>query len=228
MQPGTRRIATGVVIAHFAGAAICAWLAGSSERASTALLAALPGGMHHLAGWPGKADRSTSASTRGSFIAPDLPIAQPQTIGRDSSAIVAAGSTLRPSSPGNDQRRSARRRELFIVTAYCPCRKCCGRWAGDGKTASGLPITTNRGHFVAADTRVLPFGTRVRVPGYAGGRPVPVIDRGGRVRGKHIDVFFTSHARAKRWGKKRLWIEIVGSPPSRARSDTAAQLASRP
>jgi len=101
------------------------------------------------------------------------------------------------------------RREVFTVTAYCPCRRCCGKWAGDGMTASGMPITYNGGRFVAADTRVLPFFTRVRVPGYANGQPVPVIDRGGKVRGRCIDVFFPTHRQAQRWGKKKLVIEIL-------------------
>jgi 3D (Asp-Asp-Asp) domain-containing protein len=100
------------------------------------------------------------------------------------------------------------RRELYRVTAYCPCRKCCGRWSGDGKTASGRSIRYNGGRFVAADTRVLPFMTKVSVPGYAGGRAVPVIDRGKKVRGRHIDLFFRSHRQAKRWGSRKMWITI--------------------
>lgn len=101
------------------------------------------------------------------------------------------------------------RYEWFTVTAYCPCRRCCGRWARYHKTASGLPITYNRGDLVAADTRVLPFHTRVGIPGYGGGRLVPVVDRGSAVKGRMIDVFFPNHYRAKRWGKKWLLVEIV-------------------
>ena len=35
------------------------------------------------------------------------------------------------------------------VTGYCACSKCCGKWS-DGITASGRPVTANRGRFVAA------------------------------------------------------------------------------
>ena len=101
------------------------------------------------------------------------------------------------------------RREWFIVTAYCPCGKCCGRWARYHRTAAGLPLSYNGGRLVAADTRVLPFHTKVRVPGYARGRPVPVVDRGSAVRGRMLDVFFASHWRAEQWGKKRLLVEIA-------------------
>lgn len=101
------------------------------------------------------------------------------------------------------------RKEWFTVTAYCPCKKCCGRWARYHRTASGLPLTYNGGDLVAADTRVLPFHTEVKIPGYAGGRAVPVVDRGSSIEGRMIDVFFPSHLRAKRWGKRRLLVEIV-------------------
>ena len=95
----------------------------------------------------------------------------------------------------------------MIVTAYCPCRACCGRHA-DGRTASGRSILANGSRFVAADTRVLPFGTRVSVPGYYGGAPVSVLDRGSRIRGRRLDVFFASHARAARWGTRRLTVTV--------------------
>ena len=94
----------------------------------------------------------------------------------------------------------------MLVTAYCPCRRCCGRFA-DGKTASGRRTTANGSVFVAADTRLLPFGTRVSVPGYYGGEPAPVFDRGRRIKGRRLDVFFRSHARAKRWGKR--WLNVT-------------------
>ena len=90
------------------------------------------------------------------------------------------------------------------VTAYCPCSKCCSRWA-DGITASGKPVTFNGGRFVAAD-RTIPFGTLVTVPGYADGEPVPVLDRGGAISGDRIDVFFPSHDEALEWGVR--WLDV--------------------
>ena len=95
----------------------------------------------------------------------------------------------------------------MTVTAYCPCAICCGRHA-DGLTASGLPVTACGGRFVAAD-RAIPFGTLVSVPGYNAGRPVPVIDRGGRIRGDRLDVFCSTHARARAWGVRRLTVYIA-------------------
>jgi 3D (Asp-Asp-Asp) domain-containing protein len=93
------------------------------------------------------------------------------------------------------------------VTAYCSCPKCCGPHAR-GLTASGRSIAYNGGRFVAADTKLFKFGTRLSIPGYAGGEPVEVIDRGGAIKGFHIDVFFSSHEQARAWGRQRLAVAI--------------------
>ena len=96
------------------------------------------------------------------------------------------------------------------VTAYCPCPICCGAWA-DGITASGRPVTANRGRFVAADTDALPLGTRVSIPGYHGGRFVPVLDRGSKIKGNRLDVFFPAHRQARQWGVKYLDVRVSPS-----------------
>jgi 3D (Asp-Asp-Asp) domain-containing protein len=95
---------------------------------------------------------------------------------------------------------------LMLVTAYCPCPICCGPKA-NGITASGHPVTDNDGHFVAAPKNY-PFGTMVTVPGYNNGQPVPVYDRGGAIKGNHIDIFFKTHQEALNWGKQYLQIGI--------------------
>lgn len=95
---------------------------------------------------------------------------------------------------------------MMLVTAYCPCPKCCGSHAR-GLTASGLPVSFNGGRFVAADTHLFRFGTRLQVPGYAGDIPVPVIDKGGAIKGNHIDVFFPTHQQALDWGRK--WVAVT-------------------
>jgi 3D (Asp-Asp-Asp) domain-containing protein len=95
----------------------------------------------------------------------------------------------------------------MLVTAYCPCSICCGPGA-KGVTASGKSVTTNGGRLVAADTRVLPFGTRVSIPGYHAGQPVPVLDRGGRIKGNRLDVLFPTHAAARQWGSQWLTVTV--------------------
>jgi len=93
------------------------------------------------------------------------------------------------------------------VTAYCPCDICCGPLA-QGITASGHRVSVDKGRFVAADP-ALAFGTRLVVPGYNAGRPVRVLDRGGAIRGRCLDVYFDSHERAREWGVRYLAVAIM-------------------
>jgi 3D (Asp-Asp-Asp) domain-containing protein len=103
----------------------------------------------------------------------------------------------------------AKRIKWMEVTAYCACKACCGPGAR-GITASGKRVSYNRGRFVAADTSVLPFGTRIRVPGYAEGEVVEVIDRGGAIKGNKLDLYFPSHQAALEWGRRWVPVEVVG------------------
>jgi 3D (Asp-Asp-Asp) domain-containing protein len=93
------------------------------------------------------------------------------------------------------------------VTAYCPCVKCCGSNA-QGITASGKLVDYNGGKFVAADTRVLPFGKKLVIPGYADGAPVEVIDRGGAIKGNKLDLYFPTHEEALIWGRQHLDVTV--------------------
>ena len=106
----------------------------------------------------------------------------------------------------------------FKITAYCPCEKCCGYWATvrpvdeNGEpivyTASGRIAA--QGVTVAADTSILPFGTVLVIDGHE----YTVQDRGGMVKGNHIDIYFDSHEAAKEWGTQYMEIfvkEAVGN-----------------
>jgi len=91
------------------------------------------------------------------------------------------------------------------VTAYCPCEKCCGRYA-DGVTACGHKIQPGD-YFVAADRRFA-FGAEMIIPGYNSDKAVEVLDRGGAIRGNRLDVFFHSHQEALNWGVKYLDVKV--------------------
>lgn len=93
------------------------------------------------------------------------------------------------------------------VTAYAPDPRCC--WPYDGKTtASGLSVKTNRGRLVAADTRLIPMHALVSVPGYHAGEAVPVLDRGGAIKGHRLDVLLPNYDQAKTWGAKLLDVRV--------------------
>jgi 3D (Asp-Asp-Asp) domain-containing protein len=103
--------------------------------------------------------------------------------------------------------RARARIVMMEVTAYCPCSKCCGPHAA-GITASGLLVSHNDGHFVAAD-RAFPFHTQFIIPGYAGNQPVPVLDRGGASKGNKLDVFFPTHEQALKWGRRKVAVMVI-------------------
>ena len=92
---------------------------------------------------------------------------------------------------------SARAAQEFEATAY----------ADHGTTASGHE--TLRG-IAAADPRVLPLGTRVRVTGagpYSG--EYVVRDTGREVTGRMLDIFVPDEREAKRFGRKHVTIEVL-------------------
>jgi len=105
--------------------------------------------------------------------------------------------------PTVDEKYAGSTVERFRVTAYCPCEKCCGKFA-DGITANGKPVTYNGGRFVAAPKQ-FPFGTQMDIPGYG---LVEVIDRGGAIKGNRLDVFFPTHQEALNWGVKYLDVRV--------------------
>lgn len=93
------------------------------------------------------------------------------------------------------------------VTAYSPDENSCAGSA-DGITSSNHDVFTNAMKLVAADSRVLPLGTLVSVPGYDEGRVVPVLDRGGAIKGNKLDVLYPTHEIAKRWGRRSLTVTV--------------------
>lgn len=73
---------------------------------------------------------------------------------------------------------------------------------------------------VAADRKVLPLNSRIRI--YGAGRysgDYIVEDTGGKVDGHHIDVYMPSQAEAKKFGRQRVKVVVLkygddeASPP---------------
>ena len=92
------------------------------------------------------------------------------------------------------------------VSAYCPCPKCCGAYS-DGYTATNYKIKQGD-RFVAAPKNY-PFGTKMVIKGYNGGKPVIVRDRGGAIKGNKLDLYFDTHQQALEWGRKHIIVEIL-------------------
>ncbi len=85
-----------------------------------------------------------------------------------------------------------------------------------GRTASGRMVS--RG-LIAADPKVLPLGSRVRLdhPGYSG--EYLVADTGGMIRGRRIDIWTPSTREAMRFGKRTVKLTVLsyGTRRSKAR-----------
>lgn len=95
----------------------------------------------------------------------------------------------------------------MTVTAYSPDAKSCGDSA-DGITATLHSVETNGFRLVAADPRVLKYGSMISVPGYDSGLVVPVLDCGSAIKGHRLDVIFPTHEQARAWGVKKLNVTV--------------------
>jgi 3D (Asp-Asp-Asp) domain-containing protein len=107
--------------------------------------------------------------------------------------LTACGTRVKPVSPGSHAATTR-----FVATAYCQ----------KGITKSG--VRTRRG-IVAADPRVLPLGTVLRIvaPGESYAGTYTVLDTGAGITGHEIDIFMPSCARAIRFGRKAVSVQVV-------------------
>lgn len=96
---------------------------------------------------------------------------------------------------------------VMRVTGYSPDHRSCGEFA-DGQTATLHSVWTNAMQLVAADPKVLEYGSMITVPGYAGEEIVPVLDCGGAIKGARLDLLFPTHEAALKWGVKDLRVVI--------------------
>ena len=75
-----------------------------------------------------------------------------------------------------------------------------------GRTASGLPVAKG---LIAADPRVLPLGSRVKIEAGSWSGEYLVADTGGLVRGKRIDIWTPSTRDAMRFGRRTVKLTIL-------------------
>ena len=89
----------------------------------------------------------------------------------------------------------------MIITAYCPCAKCCGET--NGITASGTKA--KQGRTVAVDPRYIPYGTEIIIDG----QTYIAEDCGGAIKGERLDIYFDSHSEALNFGKQTKIVRIM-------------------
>jgi 3D (Asp-Asp-Asp) domain-containing protein len=131
-----------------------------------------------------------------------LTLLSATTTGADTVSPSAVNESVMNAAP---QQRSQWQTVRMRVTAYCACRRCCGKFS-DGITASGHKI--RRGDTFAAADKRYSFGTEMVVAGYNKDKPIKVLDRGGAIRGNKLDVFFPTHKKARKWGVKYIDVKV--------------------
>lgn len=119
-----------------------------------------------------------------------LPTPQPPTVNTEGLCVVEA---VEPAKPIKTVQ--------MVATAYCGCSQCCGK--SDCITASG--VKAEEGRTIAADLSVFPFGTKLRI----NGNTYTVEDCGGGINGNRIDIFYSSHADALRFGVQTVEVEVI-------------------
>lgn len=101
--------------------------------------------------------------------------------------LVGAGG----SAFGQPQEPQAYRIKVDAVAYFLP-----------GKTALGVPV---RKGVVAVDPKLIPLGTKLHVPGYGHGLAADV---GHAIKGRIIDLWFPSTAKAREWGRRTVTITV--------------------
>ncbi|HEX8653439.1 MAG TPA: 3D domain-containing protein [Pyrinomonadaceae bacterium] len=86
--------------------------------------------------------------------------------------------------------------QAYVATAY----------SLPGRTATGRPVGKG---VIAADTRVLPFGTRVRIDAGQYSGEYVVADIGSRVKGRKIDVWVPTNREACRFGRRNIKLTVL-------------------
>ena len=86
--------------------------------------------------------------------------------------------------------------ETYTATAY----------SLRGRTASGKPVA--RG-VIAADPRVLPLGTRVRIDAGEFSGEYVVADTGGAVKGRRVDIWTPTAREAMRFGRRAVKLTVL-------------------
>lgn len=104
--------------------------------------------------------------------------------------------------------------EKYAVTAYCGCRKCCGKWHSVPAVGSA-GIALYEGVSCAASYEI-PLGAKVEIEGIGvytvQDRPAKwAIEKHG---GKLIDIYFANHESAWNFGKQERQVTIIDEKES--------------
>lgn len=98
-------------------------------------------------------------------------------------------------------RGSTRFEKAMVVTATAYCSEDPGV---TNRTSVGAPLKKG---VIAVDPRVIPYYTKLYVPGYGFGQ---ALDTGGAIKGNRIDLAMGSKSEALKYGRKNIKIYLLG------------------
>jgi 3D (Asp-Asp-Asp) domain-containing protein len=131
----------------------------------------------------------------------------------DGTEAAAANST--PAAVDNQKPEAAETAASLPVVSYTATA-----YSLRGRTANGGLV---RRGVIAADRRVLPIGTRVRLEAGTYSGEYLVADTGGAVRGRKIDIWVPSTSEAMRFGRRPVKLTVLTRTRPRASSPNAAR-----
>lgn len=143
-----------------------------------------------------------------SAVAVEMPTAAEDVEPTASQSIDASLVVLDSPAPTIDPQPARISLGEFKLTAYCACKKCCGKDESDpwyGITASGTRATAGR--TIAVDRNVIPLGTEVVI----NGRTYIAEDVGGAIKENRIDIYFDTHEEALEFGVQYATVYIINN-----------------
>jgi 3D (Asp-Asp-Asp) domain-containing protein len=136
--------------------------------------------------------------------------AETATTAESATAATPAGPTAPVTAASSTTLEKVTPSELYTATAY----------SLHGRTASGAAVTHG---IVAADPRVLPIGSRVRIEAGPYSGEYLVADTGGAVRGKRIDIWTPTSREAMRFGRRTVKLTVLQLGGKRAKAASTRQ-----
>ena len=134
----------------------------------------------------------------------DEELAEMESYEKERARVEAKAEENREQAKKEEEARKPKLRSLgtFTLTAYCTCKKCCGK---NSPEVTGKPSRTRsgtspvQGRTVAVDKNVIPLGTHI----FINGHEYVAEDTGSWVEGNDVDIFFNSHREALIFGVQK-------------------------
>ena len=151
-----------------------------------------------------------------------VPLAAPALSANPSSADTTTNRVADASTLSGEVKPAEAATALTVAVAP-PAPYVATAYSLRGRGASGMGV---RKGTIAADPRVLPFGTRVRLEAGPWSGEYVVTDTGGAIKGRKIDVWVPSNGEACRFGRRQVKLTVLSygkrrGPAAAARKATA-------